>query len=247
MTLKTSPDPSAAPNGPNRSRGAFLRALRAPVLALPLCFALTALIGAADYATGYEVRLAVLYLLPIALATWACGRRWGLAMALLGPAIWIMSFAKDHPYKSHVFFVWENVVMGITFILVVELIARLQVARASLERQMTALLDQIPVAGYLADKDGRIRYANERLRSHLADGSFPARESAIAAAFEPLSGQARFEGRLPSGTVRSVRDGRCYLCRRDVASGLDDAAFELVLLTEDDARDTLRRLRASSR
>ena len=37
---------------------------------LAACFALVGLVAIADYLTGYEIRLAILYLVPIAMLTW---------------------------------------------------------------------------------------------------------------------------------------------------------------------------------
>ena len=42
--------------------------------------ALTALVAVSDYLTGYEIRLAILYFAPVALATWKLGLRSGAAV-----------------------------------------------------------------------------------------------------------------------------------------------------------------------
>lgn len=212
------------------------RILSAPELALPVSLGLIALIGAADYITGYEVRLAILYLLPIALATWVCGRRWGFAMALLGPAIWIASFVKQHPYTSDVYLFWENAAMGITFILVVELLARLQASRARLERQITTVLNAMPIGAYVADHNGRIRYANRHLNRLLGSASAHVEGSEIAAAFEPaavLTAAASAHSHEPRDSeVRSVRDGRRYRRHCEVLSEPDQPSLVLVMLIE---------------
>ena len=226
------------PEFPNTAGNLVLsRILSAPELALPVSLGLVALIGAADYVTGYEVRLAILYLLPIALATWVCGRRWGFAMALLGPAIWVASFVKQHPYTSDVYFFWENAAMGITFILVVELVARLQASRARLERQITTVLDAMPIGAYVADQTGRIRYANRHLKRLLGSASAHVEGSEIAAAFVPTAaltavaaGARSHESR--DSEVRSVRDGRRYRRHCEVLSEPDQPSLLLVMLIE---------------
>lgn len=75
------PAQAQAHAGPRAGRavvigGPLERALTRPEIALPVALGLIALIGVADYITGYEVRLAVLYIVPIALATRVCGSAW---------------------------------------------------------------------------------------------------------------------------------------------------------------------------
>ena len=55
------------------------------------CLVLVALTGLVDYSLGYERSLLVGYLLPIALATWFVGRRFGLVTSLLSVTCWIVS------------------------------------------------------------------------------------------------------------------------------------------------------------
>jgi hypothetical protein len=64
----------------------------APPLAIPGAAALILLIAIADYSTGYEVRLSILYLAPIALATWTAGIATGAAAAALASVCWLFSF-----------------------------------------------------------------------------------------------------------------------------------------------------------
>ena len=210
--------------------------LHAPEFALPVSLGLIALIGAADYATGYEVRLAILYLVPIALSTWACGRRWGFAMALLGPAIWVASFVKQHPYTSDVYLFWENAVMGITFVLVVELIARLRASRAGLERQIMTILDAMPIGAYVTDHNGQIRYANRHLKVRLGTTSVSVSAADIACAFIPtaatIDGADADSREHRDSEFRSGRDGRRYRRQCVVLSGPEQPSLVLVMLIE---------------
>jgi signal transduction histidine kinase len=52
---------------------------------------LVVVIGYTDFATGYERSLSLFYLLPISLATWYVGLRFGLFMGLLSVVIWSLS------------------------------------------------------------------------------------------------------------------------------------------------------------
>src|SRR5512138_3532179 len=109
---------SATSRSPLQRDGRIIRAWRSitaaarrPSVAIPLALLLVAVIGVADYLTGYEVRLAFLYVLPVALATWTCGRVWGLLIAILGPILWAASFASLHVYSRDIYFYWDCVVM----------------------------------------------------------------------------------------------------------------------------------------
>jgi signal transduction histidine kinase len=52
-----------------------------------LTFALLALVGYVDAITGPELTFAHFYLVPVCLATWLLGRRWGYAMALASACV----------------------------------------------------------------------------------------------------------------------------------------------------------------
>ena len=54
--------------------------------ALALC--LIAVVAILDYVIAFEIRLAILYVMPVAMVTWVCGRKWGYAYALVATAAW---------------------------------------------------------------------------------------------------------------------------------------------------------------
>lgn len=56
-----------------------------------LSIALVVVVAAADFFTRPEICLTLFYLLPIGLATWFIDRRAGLAFAVLGAALWILT------------------------------------------------------------------------------------------------------------------------------------------------------------
>jgi diguanylate cyclase (GGDEF)-like protein len=56
--------------------------------ALLVGFSLIFSIGVVDYATGYEFSLSLLYLVPVSLLAWTCGKWLGLAGALLSACVW---------------------------------------------------------------------------------------------------------------------------------------------------------------
>ena len=79
-------------------------AAKSPAAAFCLALALAALVAVLDFATGYEVRLAVLYLIPISLATWAGDWQAGMPLVALSGLFWLLSFSSSHPYSVNFFF-----------------------------------------------------------------------------------------------------------------------------------------------
>lgn len=51
----------------------------------------TALLGAVDVATGYELSFSIFYLLPVALASWYGGRRAAVVACVLAAATWLLA------------------------------------------------------------------------------------------------------------------------------------------------------------
>ena len=96
---------------------------------------LVVVIALVDYATGFEVRLAILHLIPIAMVTWTIGWRPGAMIALAASAAWLVSFQASHPYSSALYFYWEGAATCASFLIFVALLARL---RSALERELAA-------------------------------------------------------------------------------------------------------------
>lgn len=96
--------------------------------------ALILTIAALDYATGFEIRLAILYLIPIAVLTWVLGASAGIAGAVAASTCWLLTFKAMHPYSRELYFYWEGGITFATFLVFVALLGRL---RASLERELT--------------------------------------------------------------------------------------------------------------
>lgn len=139
-------------------------ASRNPAAALALALALIAFVAALDYATGYESRLAILYLVPIALATWTGGVYAGVLMVAISSLCWLASFRSTHPYSGEIFFYWEGVLMVAVQMSFVLLLARLRLALARADERFFRVLEELHAAVYVADHDsGRIVYANQTL------------------------------------------------------------------------------------
>src|SRR5262245_51070663 len=104
--------------------------------------ALVALVAAADAVTGYDVRLAILYLIPIAWATWRLGGVPGALVAVAASLSWLVTFSSTHPYSSEFYFYLEGSIAAATFLIIVVLLARLQRALERSDRRLLAALEQ---------------------------------------------------------------------------------------------------------
>ena len=150
------------------------RSLQAPVTAavprnsallVAVCLGLVLLVAIADYLTGYDIRLAILYLVPIALATWKLGAKAGIAIAVVAVVSWTVVFESSHPYAHPFYFYWEAAINGLSYALIVLLLARLRTALERSDQRFVTVLEGLDAA--VAVEDARteaLLYANRRWR-----------------------------------------------------------------------------------
>ena len=178
MPSPATPAPSDPPNPPLGLRLSSLAlglgrvpALQSPATVLGLGLAMVVAIAAADYATGYEIRLAILQLIPIALVTWLVGRRWGLALSAIAVAAWFIAFRSSHYYSHEFYFYWEAAALVATYVVVVVLLARLRDALARSDERFVRALESLPSAVCVTDRaSGRVLLSNQR-HAELARGA----------------------------------------------------------------------------
>src|SRR5688572_7833454 len=126
---------------------------------------LVAAIAVSDYVSGYETRLAILYLVPIALATWRLGAAAGGAVAAVAALSWLATFASSNPYSHPFYFYWEGAITTIMYLIVVALLTLLRAALARSDRRFVAVLEGLDAAVYVQDSGGaEILFANRRFR-----------------------------------------------------------------------------------
>jgi C4-dicarboxylate-specific signal transduction histidine kinase len=136
----------------------------AAVAALSLALVLG--IAYADNATGYGIRLAILNLIPIALATWQVGGAAGSLVAGTAVLSWMVTFASSHPYSHPFYFYWEAAITAATYLVVVLLLTWLRAALARSDRRFVTVLEGLDAAVYVEDALSRkILFANRRFRS----------------------------------------------------------------------------------
>ena len=146
----------------------------AAALTVLACLAMVGAIAAADYATGYDIRLAILHLVPITIATWRIGRSAGIVVAVTASASWLVTFESLHRYEHPFYFYWEGVLLAATLLIVVMLLSSLRAALARSDLRFVTVLEGLDAAVYVEDAGGRILYANRRFRDAYGERRPPA-------------------------------------------------------------------------
>lgn len=136
-----------------------------------LCLVLLAAIAWADYWTGYELSLAILYLVPVYIAAWVLGRDAGLMVSLLAASVSLISMAlADQPYSHPFFHFWNAAVRFITFALFAFIIARLKRALGQADERFVTMLEGLDAAVFVTGVNGELLYANSLFHHITAAG-----------------------------------------------------------------------------
>lgn len=222
--------PLSLPVQAKRVLAGLLRAVVArPLRALPVAAALTAGVALLDYATGYEMRLAILYLLPVTLATWSAGLMAGAVASAVAVACWGYGFWPSHIYSAPIYYYWEAVVLVATFAVFTLLVHHLRGALARADRRLLHVLDGLPAGIYVTEEQsGRLLYANRHFARMVGE---PVEERAL-----------QFEQRLLPGNAAGQHDEASFHYReaRDDASGHWFLVQTGAIQWEDDRRVTLK-------
>lgn len=134
-----------------------------------LCLVLIALVATADYLTGYELSLSILYLAPIFIATWVHGRDSGIMVSLIAAIAWLVSTSfTNHTYSHPFYHYWDAAIQFLTFTIFGLLIARLKLALAHADERFVTVLEGLDSAVYVTDPAGELLYANQKFREELA-------------------------------------------------------------------------------
>jgi C4-dicarboxylate-specific signal transduction histidine kinase len=183
-----------------------------------VALALVGCVAAVDYVTGYELRLAILYLVPIALSTWTGGRVAGVAIASAGSLCWMLSFRFAHVYSHPIFFYWEGLVMVAVFVTFVWLLARLRVALTRADERFLRVLEELHAGVYVVDADrGRVLYANPSLARMINKDPSALEAAELEAIFR--NGVAGPSIQAPRQTLRVDETGFASDEVRDAATG----------------------------
>jgi signal transduction histidine kinase len=115
---------------------------------MAVTFGLVAVIGAADYLTGFELSLLVFYFLPVCVAVAAVGWRFGTLIAVLSVATWLVGdFAAGAHFANPFVPGWNALIALGTYLIVVWLLASVIGLHREMEERVVqrtaALTEQI--------------------------------------------------------------------------------------------------------
>ena len=154
-----------------------------PAVTIAAAVILVLAISVIDQLTGYDLRLDILQLIPIAMVTWSVGRRWGIVLAAAAMVLWILNFRGAHHYSAELYFYWDALVVLITLMTVVLLIGKLREVLRSHELSIS-VLEKLDAPAYVVDiQDQEILVGNREFRVMFEKRSaeelarYPAHES----------------------------------------------------------------------
>jgi signal transduction histidine kinase len=142
----------------------YLNSIGTPALVF-IGLILLVLIGLIDFLTGVEISFSVFYLIPISIVTWYTNKNLGLALSVLGTAMWVFADMQElSRYTSPAIPYWNGVVRFSFFTIVVLLINELKVFKENLEEKVkektSDLINEINERRKTADE---LRYKSEQL------------------------------------------------------------------------------------
>lgn len=151
-TFMSNPDAASTDSSSRFRQGGWWGRIVAgadPVMRRRLIWAtwvLLAVIGLADFLTGFQISLLVFYFLPVALAVAASGRRFGCVTALLCVATWLFTdIAAGARYSNLLVLGWNAAIVFGTYLVLIWLLSSLIDLQRQLEtrvRERTAALTE---------------------------------------------------------------------------------------------------------
>ena len=196
---------------------------RSPAKVLPYAVALMFVVAAINYATGPDLSLSILYLLPIAAGTWAGGRVTGFCFSVLAAVLWMTTDTLNgHRYTNPLYFHWEWIVRlatHIVFVVVLDhlksALARADEALQKSEGRYQALVAALPYGILEVDLGGRILVVNPALGEMLGSPEARLRERPVEELFEDPEKAAAEPRALSDRGAAAV----CYMGRLKRADG----------------------------
>ncbi|MFZ0827320.1 MAG: sensor histidine kinase [Verrucomicrobiia bacterium] len=102
-----------------------------------LCLGMVAVVGFADYLTGYEIFVFIFYLVAVFLAVWFVGFSFGVLISALSVMAWISTnIAAGERYSGYFVPVWNAIIMFVFYLVVVVLLTRLRTLHKELEERV---------------------------------------------------------------------------------------------------------------
>lgn len=202
-----------------------------PGAAVAAAVAGVAAVGCLRFAAPADMRLAVLYLVPIALAAWSAGRAAGFLVAVFAIATAALAnVGRDVPVD--LVFAGNLAVLLGTLLLFVEMLTRVRGELVRSDQRLLWILDGLADALYVTDEAGTVLYANRRFTT-LLGAAEPRTERDVAARLLPVRGASELQDRRGYGCeVRDAQDGRRYRLRSSAIPWVDGTHVELHVLTD---------------
>lgn len=207
-------------------------------------FALVAVIGVADYLSGFELSLLVFYLLPVCLGVAKVGWKFGTATAVLSVATWLTGdyLAGEH-FAGPFVPIWNALIALCTYLVVIWLLASVIAIRRELEErvlQRTAALteeiaDRVRLEKAVLEITERERRAighdlHDGLSQHLTGTALVAQALAAKVAArspEDAVEVARIVGLIELGIEQTRTLAKGLLLAEIESDGLVNALYEL--------------------
>lgn len=211
-----------------------------PRTMIGLSTGLVVAIALADYETGYEVRLAVLYLLPVFMATWAAGRLSGTLIALFSTLSWLVIFRSSHPYSKAIYYYWEGAILFSTLMGFVLILARLRRALENADERFVTVLEGLDAAVYVSEMEsGAMLYMNRRFQDFFGAGPGTINANEFEKSFDvvPADFLARIavtgsQSRPLRGEFHDRESGRWFLVYARSIEWISGARVGLKVVTE---------------
>ena len=193
-----------------------------------LALSLGALVGIAlaDLATGYELPLSLLYVIPVVASTWAFGLRAGLALSVLATAAWVgTDVLAEHHYTHAAYRYWEGSLRLATFAAFAIIVDQLRNALARSDDRLIKVLEGQDAAVCVVDPAaGTLLYRNRSFDVRFpGDARGPAGQRLMEAALG-MEGSA-------GGLELAVED-RWFLVRGRWLTWTDERPVMLVSATD---------------
>ena len=198
--------------------------------AMIAALALTASVLMADYLTGFEIRLSVLYLLPVALATWVAGLGAGVLVSVAAAVAWGLIFQASHTYSGQWHFYWEVALNTCMFVLFALLLARLRDALHRSDARFVTAMQSLDAAVYVTEARGaRILFANRRFQETFPDAALKRDAAPLR---ERLAAVRERNGDYHSSEVVDHATQRWYLRGARDVRWVDGSQAQLHVLTD---------------
>jgi len=129
----------------------------------------TLLIGVIDYVTGYDLRLEILYLMPIGFVVWFVGKKSGFVVSAVSIVIIILSdVLSGKIFHNYLIESWNMVMLFLFFIIVTLLLSKLRITlleRTELALELQKALHEVQMTN--KDLEAFARTVSHDLKSPL--------------------------------------------------------------------------------